>query len=291
MAETNEMMEAVNRFTRRALTADEVYLFDLILCDNEIDRDGDCFSDAALAELAKRFEGVTGIFDHDPRSGNQAARIFRTEVCSDPERTTRTGTPYRFLRANAYMVRTAGNADLIREIDAGIKKEVSISCAVGRQTCSICGANRLKQNCGHVKGKSYAGTVCFTTLDDITDVYEWSFVAVPAQRHAGVTKKMGGSADSEKTAMRRELIELSDLLEDLTEDLRRDVVRLCGLQGDNACARALAKTVLHLNARELRTLRDSLSAGRRASGAQLMPQNPAEPSEAGRRNSSFRTRG
>ena len=288
MAEQNEMMDAVNRFTRRTLTADEVYLFDLILCDNEIDRDGDCFSDEALAALAKRFEGVTGIFDHDPKSGNQAARIFRTEVCTDPGRTTRTGKPYRFLRANAYTVRTAGNADLIREIDAGIKKEVSISCAVGRQTCSICGANRLKQNCGHLKGKAYAGTVCYTTLDDITDVYEWSFVAVPAQRHAGVTKQMGGSADSEKESMRRELLEMSGLLDDLTDDLRRDVVRLCGLQGDNACAKALARTAVHLGIRELRTLRDSLSAGRRASGAQLMPQPGTEPPVSGE-NGSYRT--
>ncbi|MBQ5335356.1 MAG: hypothetical protein J6Z45_05350 [Oscillospiraceae bacterium] len=288
MAEQNTLMDAVNRFTRRPLTADEVYLFDLILCDNEIDRDGDCFSDAALTELAKRFTGVTGIFDHDARSGNQAARIFRTEVCTDPVRTTRTGKPVRFLRANAYMVRTDGNADLIREIDAGIKKEVSISCAVGRQTCSICGANRLKQNCGHCKGKTYAGTVCYTTLDDITDVYEWSFVAVPAQRGAGVTKKMGGAADGEKAAMRRELLEMSVLLDDLTDDLRRDVVRLCGQQGDSACAKALARTAMHLDIRELRALRDSLSAERRASGAQLMPQNSTEPS--GAENGSFRTR-
>lgn len=291
MAEhTDQLLDAVNQFTRRALTADEVYLFDLILCDNEIDRDGDCFSDAALEELQKRFVGVTGIFDHNPKSGNQAARIFRTEVCTDPVRTTRAGKPYRFLRANAYMVRTEGNADLIREIDAGIKKEVSISCAVSRQTCSICGANRLRQNCGHRKGRQYAGTTCFTTLDGITDVYEWSFVAVPAQRGAGVTKTMGGRRDCEKDAMRRELLEMSSLLDDMTDDLRREVVRLCGQQGDSACAKALARTAMHLDLRELRTLRDSLSAGRvQAGSAQLTPQQSAETAPSGRENDPFRT--
>ncbi|MBR5405534.1 MAG: hypothetical protein IK107_04495 [Oscillospiraceae bacterium] len=293
MAEhTDQLLDAVNRFTRRALTADEVYLFDLILCDNEIDRDGDCFSDAALAELQKRFVGVTGIFDHNPKSGNQAARIFRTEVCTDPVRTTRAGKPYRFLRANAYMVRTEGNADLIREIDAGIKKEVSISCAVSRQTCSICGANRLKQNCGHRKGKQYAGATCYTVLDGITDVYEWSFVAVPAQRGAGVTKTMGGGADGEKDAMRRELLEMSSLLDDMTDDLRREVVRLCGQQGDNACARALARTAMHLGIKELRTLRESLSAGRMAAGgAQLQPQQKTDAAEADAGNNPFRMNG
>lgn len=283
----DQLLDAVNQFTRRKLSAEEVYLFDLILCDNEIDRDGDCFSDDALAELQKRFVGVTGIFDHNPKSGNQTARIFRTEVCTDPERRSRTGRPYRFLRANAYMVRTEGNADLIREIDAGIKKEVSISCAVSRQICSICGADRLKQNCGHRKGKQYAGTTCYTTLDGISDVYEWSFVAVPAQRGAGVTKTMGGGADGEKTALRRELLELSGLLDDLTDDLRREVVRLCGRQGNHACAKALADTVMHLGTRELMTLRDSLSVPQaEPDAAQLAPRSAPDASAPD--NRSFR---
>ena len=101
MPNQNELLELLNRFTKREHTLDEVYLFDLILCDNEIDRDGDCFSVHALEQLRDRFVGVTGIFDHNPRSGNQTARIFRTELCSDANRKTQTGQVYHFLRANA----------------------------------------------------------------------------------------------------------------------------------------------------------------------------------------------
>ena len=39
----------------------------------------------------------------------------------------------------AYMLRTEKNADLIAEIEGGIKKEVSVGCSVGRRVCSVCG--------------------------------------------------------------------------------------------------------------------------------------------------------
>ena len=82
------LLRELNQFTRRTHSLDEVYIFDLILCDNDIDRDGECFSDDALSELQKRFVGVTGIFDHDARSGSQTARIFCTALRTDPDRIT-----------------------------------------------------------------------------------------------------------------------------------------------------------------------------------------------------------
>ena len=259
---TQALLSQLNRFTRRTHTLDEVYLFDVILCDNDIDRDGDCFSEAALKQLAERFIGVTGIFDHNPKSGNQNARIFAAEVISDESRTTQAGLPYRAVKANAYMIRTDANRDLIREIDGGIKKEVSISCAVGKQICSVCGANRLKAPCVHLKGHEYGGKRCFCTLSDITAVYEWSFVAVPAQPRAGVTKTCGACAgDPEKEALRLRVAETEATLSLLTEQLRREVVRLCFRGGDNACAEALAETAAHLSGDELLHLRDRLAAG------------------------------
>ena len=55
-------------------------------------------------------------------------------------------------------------------------------------------------------------------LDDITDAYEWSFVAVPAQVNAGVTKRFtdesaaksaGGTADENERRLRREIRRLA----------------------------------------------------------------------------------
>ena len=39
------------------------------------------------------------------------------------------------------------------------------------------------------KFKEYNGKTCYAILDEVTDAYEVSFVAVPAQRGAGVTKQ------------------------------------------------------------------------------------------------------
>ena len=127
---TEEMvvrLAQLNQFTRRTLTQEEVFLFDVRLCDNEIDRDGERFSLEALEQLKTLFVGKTGIFDHNPKGENQTARLYAAELVQDPERITAAGEVYTFLKGHAYMVRTDANRDLIREIDGGIKKEVSIS--------------------------------------------------------------------------------------------------------------------------------------------------------------------
>ncbi len=185
---TADDLKKINRFTVRELAADEVYSFNVILCDNDIDRDGERFSDEALLQLAELFVGVTGIFDHDPKSSNQSARIYHAECVAIPGRKTVMGGDYRCVKARAYMPLTEKNADLIADINAGIKKEVSVSCAVGSFTCSICGSDMRYDPCSHTKGESYGGKLCHCVLSDIKDAYEWSFVAVPAQVNAGVTK-------------------------------------------------------------------------------------------------------
>lgn len=183
-------MAEIRRFARREIGAEEVYTFPLILCDNEVDREGESFDSATLRELAELFVGKTGICDHDWRSGNQVARIYRTEVVSEAGRKTAAGEDYFALKAWAYMLRSEANAALIADIEAGIKKEVSVGCAVRESVCSICG--EPAGTCGHEKGRRYGGKLCYVRLCGAADAYEWSFVAVPAQRGAGVTKALGG---------------------------------------------------------------------------------------------------
>lgn len=246
----NEQLEKINKFTRRELTPDEVYVFSVILCDNEIDRDGERFSDEALDELQKLFIGRTGIFDHNAQSSNQNARIFDTELLTNASRTTKNGEPYKYLKASVYMVRTDENRSLIAEIDGGIKKEVSISCTASQRICSVCGCDKSKISCAHVKGKTYGGKLCHTVLKGITDAYEWSFVAVPAQVNAGVTKKfssdgnvMGGAAAAD--------------IEAAEEELRRDIRRLAFFAGGRSAADAAAVAARELNTRSLIAMKKS----------------------------------
>ena len=195
------------------MTAEDVYTFPVILCDNEIDRDFERFTTQALADLATMYVGKTGLFDHSMESRDQTARIFKAERITDPNRTTQTGEAYSYIRAEAYMPRTEKNRSLMEEIDSGIKKEVSVGCAVAEVTCSVCGADIRRSPCTHRKGECYDGKVCHHILDVPTDAYEWSFVAVPAQRSAGVTKAFQTDGDvtltaSEVSVLRKQLAAL-----------------------------------------------------------------------------------
>lgn len=195
---TEADLRAINKYALEPLKAEDVFTFKLALCDNEVDRDHERFSMKALEGLRKLFLGKTGIKDHRWSADNQVARIYATEVVQS-EKTTQAGEPYAQLVAYCYMVKTASNADLIAEIKGGIKKEVSVGCAMGRATCTICG--KAYGMCGHRKGQSYQkdGTgkeVCTAILDDPMDAYEFSFVAVPAQKNAGASKTSTGNSAS-----------------------------------------------------------------------------------------------
>ena len=179
-------LEMINRYTRRALSEDEVYVFPLVLCDNELDRDHERFSDEAIDRLAELFVGVTGIADHKPLSSNQTARIFMCRPELVANRTTSDGRQYKRLYARAYLPRSKQTEGLILALDSGIKKEVSVGCSVKKRICSVCSKDISK--CGHIKGRKYDGVSCYVTLDEPVDAYEWSFVAVPAQKAAGVVK-------------------------------------------------------------------------------------------------------
>lgn len=181
---TDEDMTLINRHTLKELTKDDVFCFSVILCDNDIDRDFERFDENSLKTLAKLFVGKTGILNHSMKSEDQNSRTYKTAVITDNARKTVDGKPYTYLKAWCYTVRNEKNASLIRDIESGIKKEVSISCASDSRICSVCGESQ----CNHIAGRKYNGERCCKTITGITDAYEWSFVAVPAQRNAGVTK-------------------------------------------------------------------------------------------------------
>ena len=183
---TTEELQQINQYTRRELSEEDVYVFSVVLCDNEIDREFERFSDEALDTLAKLFVGVTGIADHEPKSSNQSARIFACRVETPDGQTTTDGRVYRRLCARAYLPRSEKTQGMILALDSGIKKEVSVGCAVKERICSICGEDIA--HCQHIRGQHYGTQLCYATLNEPTDAYEWSFVAVPAQKEAGVIK-------------------------------------------------------------------------------------------------------
>ena len=96
-----EELAAINRFAKTPMQAEDVYVFDMLLCDNDVDRDYERFTTKALEELAPLFVGKTGIFDHDWTAGGQIGRIFRTEVVTDKSRDRRAVCIFESIRLHA----------------------------------------------------------------------------------------------------------------------------------------------------------------------------------------------
>lgn len=194
---TDEDLKKINKFTLSPLTSEEIFTFKLIMGDNELDdRNYEPFNLNALKDLQKLYIGKTMIKDHKRVADNQIARIYDTELVSASNKMTGAGEIFTKLIAKCYMVKTEKNADLISEIKAGIKKEVSTGCRAKHAWCSICGVDNMKHYCSHYWGQEYetkdGKKTCYFTLDGAKEAYEVSFVAVPAQPRAGTTKNYGG---------------------------------------------------------------------------------------------------
>ena len=171
-----------------------------------------------------------------------------------------------YIKAWAYIRRGGSNDEIIADIEAGIKKEVSVGCAMGMAVCSVCGSEY--GTCGHRKGETYDGEVACAILQEPMDAYEFSFVAVPAQRDAGVLKAMGGGNRCLKElaeefgaqAEYRALYKQAQLGQRYEKELQDSVVRL-GLSLELGVAepvlRNLAKTAA---AEDLLALKEALEA-------------------------------
>ena len=185
---TEEELAKINRFALTPLTAEEVFTFKVMMADNEQDdRNFEPFTASALEDLKALYIGKTMLFDHSFAAESQTARVYDTELVTTDAKTA-LGEPHTELIGKVYMVKTASNADLISEIKAGIKKEVSTSCSVSKMTCSVCGKDNAKTFCQHLPGRKYNGETCHMRIERCKEAYELSFVAVPAQPRAGVAK-------------------------------------------------------------------------------------------------------
>ena len=179
----------INKQTLRPLSAEEVFVFKLAACGEQVDRDHERFTAEALKQMAEKFVGLPVLQDHKWSASAQTARVYAAKVEGEEGKKT--------LVLRCYMPRTDATADMISAIESGILRECSVGLAVGKAICSICGANQRETICRHVGGREYDGKACWFDLDEVTDAYEISFVAVPSQPRAGVTKsKRYGEEDS-----------------------------------------------------------------------------------------------
>lgn len=140
---------------------DDLFVYPVRLCDNCKDRDNERFSDEALNSVCSLSVGVVGIKNHEWEAENAHSRIYKAEIEEIDG--------IKSVIGYAYTLVTDSTMELINNIKSGLLAEVSIGFSA----------------------KSYSdGSDGVRIIDDVTDLYEWSFVAVPAQPKAGVIKSM-----------------------------------------------------------------------------------------------------
>lgn len=139
---TDAQMAAINAYTLREFTADEVMVREYVLAHNCIDRDKECFDEALLADFARTLPGK-GIFVRHPGgwdgdSGPGEGRIFDAaieQMSLDAARTLLrqpdlTLPPDRdrvhVVKSYGYFARTTENEALLTKHDAGIVSDVSL---------------------------------------------------------------------------------------------------------------------------------------------------------------------
>ncbi len=300
-AETIDELELVNSYSRRELTAEDVYLFSVVLCDNEIDRDYEMFSKESLQRLSELFVGKTGIIDHNASAKNQKARIISCKTEKVSGRKTSSGEDYVRLVARAYILRNDENLPLIDLIDAGIVKEVSVGCSVERTVCSVCHEEMNSPLCSHRKGRTYQGELCCGVLTDPVDAYEFSFVAVPAQRGAGVIKTYQNRKEStmreilkkldeekEATFFSSELSQLKAYISELEkssedakayrEQLKKEMYQKFSDSFSSLSAECAKSVIDKLTASEMRELCSSFKAQKASSAKPQLYREPEKTS-------------
>lgn len=198
---TEADLKKINKYTLSPLKAEDVFIFKCTMADNEQDdRNYMPFDLKALQDLKKLYPGKTMLKDHNRKADNQIARVFDTELVQNASKTTALGELFTELIGKIYMVRTESNKDLITEINAGIKKEVSTATVPEKMICNICNTDNMLKYCRHWPGREYTvedGSAtgskkrCKMLLSGAKEAYELSFVAIPAQPRAGTHKSVG----------------------------------------------------------------------------------------------------
>lgn len=209
---TDADLKKINKYTLVQLQKEDVFVFKTLIADNGMDdRNYEPFDLKALRDLEKLYLGKTVIKDHSRQADKQVARIFDTELIVDNLSNNGNGEPFAKLITKQYMLNSEKNKELIEEIKAGIKKEVSTSCRPKAVYCSICGTDNRKSYCSHWQGREYdtkeGRKMCYMILSGVKEAFELSLVAVPSQPRASVTKNYSDEVVEEKQLEKVEGIE------------------------------------------------------------------------------------
>ena len=164
-------MAAVNHFALRPLSEEEVAVFTLDLCNNQVDRHFSRFPEEELERVNALTPGRPLMERHDLAGSLPRGTFFRSRLHREGGRVS--------VRPEVYVLRSAGNRDFILNIEGGVYRETSIGFSFRRPECSVCGKDL--RACAHVPGRTYGGKACHFVMRDVLEVIEGSVVPAGSQ--------------------------------------------------------------------------------------------------------------
>lgn len=183
-------MTAINRLSRTKLDEEQVYIFDAVISNNQMDAYWTRMAKSSLRNYAKGARaGVALMNSHrTSRLGGlelPIGRSFRSELREEGDLIT--------LTAAAYMVRgqtisNVSNDDIIQGIEAGTIFDVSIGFRGGWWRCGICNNDLFSRDCPHFPGwPDEDGNIAWAWVED-ANLAEYSLVYDGATPGATILK-------------------------------------------------------------------------------------------------------
>lgn len=166
-----DTMPAVNHFALRPLTPEEVAVFTLDLCHDQVDRHFSRFPEEELERISRMTPGRPLMERHDLRGSLPRGTFFRSHLHRQDGRVS--------VRPEVYVLRTPQNHDFILNIEGGVYRETSIGFSFRLPECSVCGKDL--RTCAHIPGRAYGGHPCHFIMRDVLEVIEGSVVPAGSQ--------------------------------------------------------------------------------------------------------------
>jgi hypothetical protein len=274
---TPQDLELINsRFALRPLTAGEVYVRRLALCNDQYDRTSERFPRYYLERFAETLPGKPLLANHERRQF-PLGRFFKAEVVTgapthhvEPatedqapgtvDRGPRTldRRPETWLCCWIYLVKTSANEEVRTQIDGGVYSHVSIGYRWADLTCDLCGRSYFRGDCPHVIDQEYDGRRCTATYSgdpQRVEAVEGSLVYLGAQYGAVITKSDDRRVEKETIAGRAPAD--ASLAADgrlYRTDLRAEVLRLARCVNAGAEGEALLEALGEVPAERLKRL-------------------------------------
>lgn len=180
-APTDEELIKINELSNIDLSKEQVYVFTLRSAGQDVDRSFDQFTAKALKDMAEMSKDKPFLRDHNWDTGSVIGKIFDASV-KDKQ-----------LVQKVYVPITEKNADMIEGIMSGIYNKVSVGFGMEpmEYICSSCNKSLYSRDCAHYPGnKDAAGTMVIGQIKGVSDYFEISNVAVPAQPAAGIRRSL-----------------------------------------------------------------------------------------------------